>query len=70
MPNMRTACNSVFSGELTRTGKGKSVGLKVLESHPEYIGNVFNWFIDHIQLGTGLFVEFHNNFQFVDAEIL
>ncbi len=40
--------------------KGEAVALKVLEIRPEYINNVFNGFIDHIEVGTGLFMEFHN----------
>ncbi len=61
MPNMRAVSQSIFGGESARTVKGKSVGLKVLIFHPEYINNVFNGFIDHFQVGTALLVEFHHN---------
>ncbi len=46
---------------IATTVKGKYVGLKVLEFHPEYINNIFNRIINHIQIGKGLFVEFYHN---------
>ncbi len=58
---MRAASQSIFGGESARTVRGKSVCLKVLEIGPEYIYNVFNGFIHHIQIRTGLLVDFHNN---------
>ncbi len=61
MPNVRAAGQSIFCGESARMVKAESVGLKVLEFRPKYIKNVFNEFIDHIQVGTGLFMELYNN---------
>ncbi len=51
----------VFSWELAKMVKTISVGLETLEFHPENINNIFNRFIDHIHVGTMLFVQFHNN---------
>ncbi len=58
---MQAARQSIFGGELVRMVKGKSDGLKVLDFCPEYINNGFNGFIDHIQVGTGILMEFHIN---------
>ncbi len=57
---MRAVSQSIFGGESVRMVKGESVSLKVLEFCLEYINNVFNRFINNIQVMTGLFVEFHN----------
>ncbi len=61
MPNMSSASHSIFGEKLARAVKEKSFSLKVLGFCPDYVNNIFNRFITHFWIGTGLFVEFHHN---------
>ncbi len=47
--------------------RGESVSLKVFEFCPENINDIFNGFIDHIQIGTGFFVEFQYNLLYLQT---
>ncbi len=58
---MRTTFISIFSGKSARIVKRISVGLEIFEFGPKNVSNIVYRFIVHIQVETGLFVQFHHN---------